>query len=337
MSESPGATRATSPAVAESPVGSATVVSLPSYAQLGAALRSASTAAQRFGREHQWRPTPGSKAAAAWSQAADTRDPLQLTLLEADVQAVMLTRSALAHADEVGRAVSTKRAFLPHSVGRICVEHGLRALHLADTDASPEQRAERRLNDLLHAVTEGERQRISFAKKAKLVAGELRDATEALNDVKARAQALGLEVIETKRGRRVGDDGRASTLALAERYLAGSHPGVAEFLVRGHGASVHGIETAFLASAADQVDPVTGINVPSPELHDPSTLALTLMGVPLAVDNAFRAVASRFQWPAQGNAWRTWDKAHGRQLETWATAIDAAPDPTPPVMGMFGA
>jgi hypothetical protein len=112
-------------------------------------------------------------------------------------------------------------------------------------------------------------------------------------------------------------------LSLAETYLSGPYAGVAEFLVRGHGASIHGIETAFLATTVDQFDPVTGINMPTPVLHDAPTLAFTLMGIPLALENAFRAVASSVEWPAAGKTWRTWDRDSKRLIDTWTSAVNA--------------
>jgi hypothetical protein len=162
---------------------------VPTHAQLGSALRAAAASSRRFGDEHKWRAAPGSKTAATWKAASDTEDPLHLTLTEADVQAVLLVRSALAHAEEVGRAISVGRPFLPHSVGRIAVEHALRALHLTDQSATPAERAARRFDDLLYAITEGERQRASFAKRAQLPSEGFGDMTDVLDQVERRRSA----------------------------------------------------------------------------------------------------------------------------------------------------
>jgi hypothetical protein len=110
------------------------------YAQLGSALRGVSASATHLGDKNRWRAAPGSATEEYWRGAAATQDPLQLTLAEADVHAVLLMRSALAHADVVGRAVSQRRPFLPHSVGRIVVELGLRAQYLMDREATPMER-----------------------------------------------------------------------------------------------------------------------------------------------------------------------------------------------------
>jgi len=281
---------------------------LPTHPQLGGALRVAVASARHFGDENKWRAAPGSQAAATWT-AASGRDPLQLTLTEADVEAVLLIRSALAHADEVGRAISGRRPFLPQSIGRTAVELALRALHLADENATPAERAERRLNNLLYTITEGERRRQGYARKGNLSL----DSDPHAPDVEERIAALGLTVTDTKNGgRHVGERPRPSTMALAETYLAGSYAGVPEFLVRGHGANIHGIETALLASTTGEFDPTTGITMPSPVLRDTPTLAFELLGIPLSLDNAFRAVAARLEWPAEGRAWRTWDRDRDR-------------------------
>jgi len=315
------------------------VTAIPTHPQLGAALRATAASARRLGDANNWRPVAGSDTASSWEAAAETQDPLQVTLTEADVQAVLLVRSALAHADEVGRAISSRQPFLPHSIGRITVEHSLRALHLAEQDAAPIQRAERRLDDLLYALTEGQRQRAAYTKKAKLDPSELPDTSHLRADIEARAAALGLTVVETRRELRVSTDGRKSTMALAETYLSGPYPGVAEFLIREHGAGIHGLETALLANSTDQFDPTTGINLPTPALPEPPVLAFTLLSVPLALDNAFRAVASRFEWPAAGKPWSTWDRDRNRLLQRWEDAIDAIDADTagPAEMGLFGA
>jgi hypothetical protein len=97
------------------------------------------------------------------------------------------------------------------------------------------------------------------------------------------------------------------------------------------------METALIDAAADQFDPVTGINMPDPTLGDPPIVALALMGVPLTLANAFRSVGARFEWPAVGKRWEAWDRTNENLLDLWATTVDALPDDAPPtVMGLFG-
>lgn len=310
----------------------------PTHAQLGAAVRAYSASARRVGDANRWRAAPGSATATSWKAAADTQDSLQFTLTEADVHAVLLVRSALAHADEVGRAVSARQPFLPNSVGRIVVEHALRARFLLDEGATPLQRAERRLDDLLYAVTESERQREEFARQAGLGDGSLGDMSGVLKQVEARAVALGFTVFTTKTGgRRVSEAGRPGTGALAERYLAGEHPGVLALLVRGHAASIHGVETALLDAATDAFDPETGINMPQPMVMDAPRLSVALIGVPLALIATFDSLITRFEWPKEGSAWRAYERDRSRLLETWATAANAADeDPGPTEVALFG-
>jgi len=248
-----------------------------------------------------------------------------MTLVEADVHGVLLVRSALAHADAVARAVSARHPFLPSSIGRIVVEHSLRARTLLDNEATPTERAERRLDDLLYAVTEAERQRNGFARRSGGDADSLDDASDMLQTVEARAATLGFKVTRTKTGgRRVSESGRPSTMSLAERYLGGEYPGVLEFLVRSHGASVHGVETALLDAAIDQFDPSTGINMPQPALMPAPLLSFALMGIPLATIGTLDALAARFEWPRDTKPGRGFDRDRSRLFQTWAAAANAA-------------
>ena len=307
------------------------------HRQLGAVLREYSASARKVGDENRWRVAPGSAEATVWKAAADTRGPLEFTLTEADVHAVLLVRSALAHADEVGRTISAQQPFLPNSVGRTVVEHALRARFVLDESATPQERAERRLDDLLYAVTEAERQREGFAKQAKLAEGELGDLSGRLKDVEARAAALGFTVTKTKAGgRRASDAGRPGTGSLAERYLAGEYPGVLGLLVRGHAASSHGVETALLDASTDEFDPETGIHMPQPAVMAPPLLSIALMGVPLALISTVDTLATRFEWPKDGKAWQALDRSRTRLLETWSAASNAADEPGPGQVALFG-
>lgn len=310
----------------------------PTHAQLGAALRAYSASARKVGDANRWRAAPGSATAAMWKAAADARGALEFTLTEADVHAVLLVRSALAHADDVGRAVSARQPFLPSSVGRTAVEHALRARFLLDDGATPRDRAERRLDDLLYAVTESERQREGFARQAGLAEGELGDMSAMLTQIEARAKALGFTVTRTKAGgRRVSESGRPGTGTLAERYLSGEHPGVLALLVRSHAASSHGVETALLDAATDAFDPETGVNMPQPAVPNATRLSIALMGVPLGLVATFDTLVTRFEWPKDGKAWRTYERDRTRLLETWSAAANAPDeDPTPTEVALFG-
>lgn len=311
----------------------------PTYGQLGVTLRTFSSTARRLGDANRWRPNPDSAEAAVWRTASSTRDPLSLTLVEADVHAVLLVRSALVHVDEVGRAISSRQPLIPLSAGRVTLEHALRALYLTDEDLSPTERAEHRLDDLLYAITESGRRRHGAAKIPDVDADQIVGVDDALANVKMRAQALGLTFTATKKGNRVSQRGRPSTMRLAEHYLSGEHSGVLEFLLRGHSAIIHGIETALLASAVDDFDPATGLNMPTPGLADPAGLAFELLGIPPALDNAFRSVASRFDWPPYGKAWRKFDQARAQLLKVWTRAVDQGTetDARPTLIDLFNA
>lgn len=282
--------------------------------------------AQRLGDANRWRPAPTSEAAVTWADASITESPLALTLTEADVQAILLIRSAIDHTDVVARAITRRDPFLPHSISRVALEHALRALYLIEPGLTPAQRVERRLDDLLHAVAETERQRTGLLKWGLLASLEPDPMEKELDQIEARASALHLTITITRRGRRVSEHGRPSTIALAEKYLSGPYGGIAEFLIRGHGASVHGVETAFLGATTDQYDPTTGINLPVPILADTPSLAFMLLNVPLALGRAFRDLASQFGWSGKGKPWREWERQQARLVSTWAEAIGAEGD-----------
>jgi hypothetical protein len=125
--------------------------------ELGASLKRVGEAFVRCGDAARWSPATGSATQETWRRASDPSYPLDRTLLEADVTATLLIRSAVDHTAAVGGAVSTARPLLPFTIGRTAVEHALRAVHLLDEDASPTDRAERRLNDWAYAVDEAER------------------------------------------------------------------------------------------------------------------------------------------------------------------------------------
>ena len=309
----------------------------PTHPQLGAALRAMAASARHFGDANRWRPNADSAEGATWRAAADTKDPLSLTLVEADVHAVLLVRSALAHTDEVGRAISNRQPFLPLSVGRVALEHALRALYLTDEDATLEERAARRLDELFFAIRESDWRRKGAAKMKEVDADQIAGVDQALAEVKARAEALGLTVTTTSKGNRVTASGRPSAMDLAEHYLSGENPGVLNFLLRGHGAIIHGIETGLLASARDDFDLDLGLNVPVPGLSEAPVLAFELLGIPPAIDNAFRSMASRFGWPADGKAWRKFDQSRTRLFDVWTRAVNDAPadDVVPTAIGLF--
>lgn len=310
----------------------------PTHAQLGAALRGISAAARRVGDQSKWRPHPGSESSDVWRAAADTRDPLWVTLVESDVHATLLLRSALAHIDEVGRAVGKRQPFLPLSTGRVALEHSLRCLHLMDVDLTDAERAERRLDELLYAITESDRRRLGFAQRANIDLEQIPDTASTLQEVQERATALGLTITTTSNARRVSALGRPSTMRLAEQYLSGEYPGVLELLLRGHGAIVHGLETALLVSATDTYDPDTGLSMPIPALSEPPVLAFELLGLPPAIDNAFSSIATRFAWPTLGRPWTKYSHERMHLLDVWTRAVNEGTegDTEPSTIGIFG-
>lgn len=308
----------------------------PTHRQLGEALRVAAKAARNLGESNRWSAAAGSGAAATWKAAVTTEDPLQVTLADADLRALLLARSAFAHAGQAGRAIARQQPFLPHSVGRIAFEHSLLVLHLIDQDVTPIERAERRLDDVLYALSEKTKQRDEFIKKAGLDAGEDEGLTAMVDDVTARATTLGFTV-KTHRSfkhlRFVSERGRPSTMSLAETYLPGVRSGFGEWLMRGHGASIHGLETSFLEASTAWFDSDVGVYLPIPQLPDPSVLASTLVGVPVALTRSVHALANRFDWP-QDKAWDNWVQSEDQLMDTWLdTVASARTTPAAPATG----
>lgn len=65
-----------------------------------------------------------------------------------------MLHSGLEHAAATGQSISAGRPFVPHSLARTAMEHLLRAQHLLDADAAPDERIRRRLNEWLYAIVE---------------------------------------------------------------------------------------------------------------------------------------------------------------------------------------
>ena len=203
-----------------------------SNAQLGSSLRACAEAARGFGQDNRWRPNGDSETATMWRAAAS--DMRARTLTEADVQAITLFHSGLEHVVATAQSLSAGRALLPHTLARTATEHLLRAQHLLDETASPEDRIQRRLNEWLYAITEsGYRRQGLLRSEVIATAGLTADdlgltESDLLRQAHDRAAAVG-EVItdrdpSNKKARvpRVeGTQGRLSTMRLAEIYTAG--------------------------------------------------------------------------------------------------------------------
>ena len=311
----------------------------PTHAQLGAALRSAAESARRLGDAYRWRPEPGSTAETRW-QSASGSDPLNLTLAEGEAHGVLLVRSALEHTSAVATAISSRRPFLPHSIGRTGLEHALRAHHLLDPDETPTVRAGRRLDEWLYAVTESGYRRIGIVKAGHPNSENLPDEEVMVERIRIRAVSLGMEMVKAgKAGYRVTQTGRASTMRLAESQLGAGGAGVPAFLIRNHAAVAHGVETGLLASAVDRIDLDTGTNVPEPTIAEPPDLAYGLMCVPLAMLNAVRALSLCLEWEESDSRWRDYTRDHARLIQTWERAVELSLDavaPDRPRTGIFG-
>lgn len=263
-----------------------------------------------------------------------------MTLAEAEAHGVLLVRSALEHASAVATAISSRRPFLPHSIGRTALEHALRAHHLLDPDATSIERVGRRLDEWLYAVTESGYRRIGIVKAGHPGSEDVQDETVMVERIRIRAASLGLDVVKGQRDDyRVTPTGRASTMSLAESQLGAGGAGVPTFLIRNHAAVAHGVETGLLACAVDGIDLETGINVPEPMIAEPPDLAYGLMCVPLAMVNAIRALSLRLEWEQSDTRWRDYTRDHARLIETWERAVELSLDavaPDRPRTGIFG-
>jgi hypothetical protein len=257
-------------------------------------------------------------------------------VVEADVSATLLTRSALEHAAEVADAISGRRAWVAHTLGRTAVEHALRAKHQLDDLASDLARAARRLNEWMYAIDEAAKLRKGVQQAGHPGSEGLPDLEEDRTRARARAVEIGLSV--TPEGNRVGTEGRASTMNLAERYLAGEHQGggkgMPSWLLRRHAAMDHGIETALLAATEAEVGPA-GVTLLVPKALAVPDLAFELMAVPLAIINSHRALRHRFEWP-EGKAATVALADQNRLLEIWEAAMTEHLDAVAPLRGRTG-
>lgn len=307
-----------------------------SHARLGATLRSCAESARAFGAHHRWRPDLAADSAENWRAAAN--DMAARTLCEADVQAVTLMHSGLEHAAAVGQLLSAGRTFLPHTVARTASEHLLRAQHLIDPTATPDERRRRRLNEWAYAAIESDYRRQGLISSA-LNTAEWVDPDEPLDmgkskeellaEISERATAIGeillAEGKHAKLPRVEGTEGRLSTMRLAELYTAGEASGIPSFTMRGHSAATHGTEIGILGHFADDSpeDPsLGGVIVPQPETLDVATTAFSLLGVLLTCINATDAMRQRFNWPAAAAIDRSYEKAQSKAIEAWSAAIN---------------
>jgi hypothetical protein len=287
--------------------------------QLGRALRRVVVSARRDGDDAGWQPAPGSTALQLWEHAP--HDALARTVVEAEMSATLLARSALEHAAEVADAITGRKSWVPHTLGRTAVEHALRAKHQLDDLASDLTRAARRLNEWMYAIDEAAKLRKGLQQAGHPGSEELPDLEADRERVRARARELGLAI--SAEGNRVGSEGRAKTINLAERYLAGEHQGagtgVPSWQLRRYAAMDHGTETALLLATAAEVGPA-GVTLLVPEAMPVPELAFELMAVPLAVINSHRALRHRFEWPASKAATVALDDQN-RLLEIWEAAM----------------
>ena len=79
-----------------------------------------------------------------------------------------------------------------------------------------------------------------------------------------------------------------------------------------------------LDAATDAFDPDTGVNMPQPAVPHAPRLSFALMGVPLGLVATFDTLVTRFEWPKDGKAGRTYVRDRTRLLETWSAAANAA-------------
>ena len=191
--------------------------------------------------------------------------------------------SGLEHAAAVlGQLLSAGRTFLPHTVARTASEHLLRAQHLIDPTATPDERRRRRLNEWAYAAIESDYRRQGRISSA-LNTAEWVDPDEPLDMGKSKEGtprgdlrasdgywrgSFSSKANMQKLPRVEGTEGRLSTMRLAELYTAGEASGIPSFTMRGHSAATHGTEIGILGHFADDSpeDPsLGGVIVPRPE------------------------------------------------------------------------
>uniref|UniRef100_UPI00286E7399 hypothetical protein n=1 Tax=Nocardioides sp. TaxID=35761 RepID=UPI00286E7399 len=114
--------------------------------------------------------------------------------------------SGLEHAAVTGQLLAAGRVFLPHTVARTASEHLLRAQHLVDPTATPEERRRRRLNEWAYAAVESDYRRqgliSSVLKTADWVDPEEpldlgKSKKELFAEISERAKAIGEELSVT--------------------------------------------------------------------------------------------------------------------------------------------
>ena len=302
-----------------------------SHASLAARLRECSEAATHYGRLHDWRPRPGSDADDRWHSLPESLDALQLTLTEAEAHAGLLVRSGLEHSSALATSIAKRQAYVPHALARTAQEHLLRAFHHLDLAAPPQERAVRRLDEWLYALSESGYRRMGVVKAGHPGADQVPDESAMLDRIKERAHALGIELKRARGSYRASERGRASTMQLAEQHLnAGGGDGVPAFMTRNLAAVTHGVETGLLASADERVVAEAATSF-SPKILDPPTLAYALLPVPLVLVNAVGELARTFDWEQQSRQWASYDRATQKMLDAWQRAValyldDIAPE-----------
>lgn len=293
--------------------------------ELGASLKRVGEAFIRLGNAEGWSPTVDSAALRTWERASGVSNPLERTLLEADVTAALLTRSAADHTIAVGDAISTTRPLLPFTIGRTAVEHALRAVHLLDGDTTPQDRAERRLNEWAYAVEEAERLRQGVLMHAPEGVGPLADHEGQRQAIRDRARSLDLAVSDGKE-LRVGGVRRMSTMAIGEKYLAGEDgAGVVSVLLRQHAAADHGVETSLVSAVEDFAGPA-GVNIMRFVAAPVPRLAFGLLAVPLSVVRAMQELRRHYEWATTSPHAQQLDKEQARTLDLWKARVNQFED-----------
>lgn len=246
-------------------------------------------------------------------------DALSRTLIDAEGSACLLMESCLEHVDAAARAIGANRPLLPHSVGRTAFEHALRALHMLDDRASDLERATRRLNEWLYAVSEAKRLRADLIAYGHPGAEGSDDHSGVEARIRERAEGLGLTLSSGAEVRILGTK-RASTMELAERYLAGDGgDGLPKTHSRWYASVDHGVETGLLR-ACEVVQTSSGVGIARAVAMPPAQLAYELQSVPMAMVNGMQLLGRQWCWSDEDAAAGV-VKAANRMWDVWHAAI----------------
>ena len=169
----------------------------------------------------------------------------------------------------------------------------------------------------------------------------MQDSSDQLGFIDARAAALGL-TLDGKGAKRhvVEVERRPGPMELGERYLSDAEAfGVTTAAFRTKNAFTHGLEIGLLAATV-AVPSSYDAQLMQPQQMAVGELAFATMSVPLAVFNATRAMARRFDRIRDGDpAWTRVLRVRDNLVEAWAAPISADLDeiaPNRPRTGLFG-